>query len=267
MSADFDPRQAALNHAGEAAGAVCHENTSGGWESWGEAFGEFASAVACGLVYVGDKIDALRFQLGQDAAARDQVDRTVDAEVISANEDRFQTALQAIRDYEEDFGSGPADDDMRAIAIRALEGEPMSAPVKLSKVAEPDEMPTADARLLEARGDHAQFSLGGSVWQVQIGEVFRLVADTSGRFRVATESQLEREAWRAFLRDQAAQIPDGVKAAARELTARVEESNGLWMLDGFIVRDETCDALVSLADWVNQLNNIEREVSDGSAGD
>lgn len=303
MSVDFNPRHAALNHAGRA----------------GELT-DVASSIACGLVYVGDKIDALRFQLGQDAAAADQVDRTgmpsasksvkvvalgsrtallevdgvqrqlfagetltvsgltvttkapvVDAEVISAEEDRFRLALQAIRDYQEDFGSGPADDDMRAIAIRALEGESAAGPVKLSRmaaaklsqVAEPDEMPTADARLLEARGDSAMFSLGGSVWGVRVGEVFRLVADVSGRFRVATESQLEREEYRAFLRAQAEQVPDGVKATVRELVGKLtSEPGGEWRLGGSLITAPVRDLLFSLSDWCNQLDNIEREVSE-----
>lgn len=74
---NFDPRMAALNHAGMAA-----SKEQAPWSP-----GDMASAVACGLVYVGDQIAALTEelkggQLGGVASLLEQLDVTVNNTLV-----------------------------------------------------------------------------------------------------------------------------------------------------------------------------------------
>jgi phosphoenolpyruvate synthase/pyruvate phosphate dikinase len=75
------------------------------------------------------------------------------------------------------------------------------------------------------------------------------VGDQVGRL---VEHKSEEDRWREFLRDQAAQIPEGVESAAREILSQLE---------GRPLDSEMRDPIVQMVDWLNQLNNVRREVA------
>jgi hypothetical protein len=74
----FDPRAAALNHGG-AARAI--RNTSGATD-----LSDFASAIACGLVYVGDQLAVTNNHLSAVVGLLEQLDATVNNRLVDLTE-------------------------------------------------------------------------------------------------------------------------------------------------------------------------------------
>jgi hypothetical protein len=88
MSEDFNPRLAALNHAGAAeVGALGRAN---------EVLADLANVVACGLVYVGDQIAKAVERPTSMQLVIEREDTTVDAGVISA---RISTGWRCRRSW------------------------------------------------------------------------------------------------------------------------------------------------------------------------
>lgn len=124
MAADFDPRLAALRYAAESQ----RQEYAGGDESAGDV----VQALVCGLVYVGDQVGRLA-EYGPEpewtpadvaAAASEPPLLPASAFVRVFVGDREVTtlvqALRRIAEYVEHIGDGPADDEMRGIARKAL---------------------------------------------------------------------------------------------------------------------------------------------------
>lgn len=220
-----DPRQAALNNAGNA----------------GE-LNDLALAIACGLVYVGDQIASARWLVEQDKVAGAQVSKAVKVVALTA-----RTVLLEVDGAQHQLYAGGT------LVVPGFEG-PVDAEViderGLVEVAEP-KLPTAEARLQEVGDGAAVFSVGGRVFQVSLGDQFELVFDSLGRANLLMWGEAVR--YRAFLLDQAAQIPEGLVTAARELVDA---------LHGRTISAEVHEAAASLTDWLNQLKNVREEAVD-----
>ena len=77
MPEDFNPRQAALNHAGAARVRVFDRGQTSPDPARRADLSEFASAIACGLVYVGDQLGVANGYLSGIANLLETLDASV----------------------------------------------------------------------------------------------------------------------------------------------------------------------------------------------
>lgn len=226
----FDPRRAALSHAGMAeqlGQLVGHDGPSDPMR----LVGEVASALACGLVYVGDQVREARGGGEVSLSGR----RT-----------------QAVADVLHLFDPEGKNERLQSWAAAILRGE----------LPEPPQSPLVGVQVVgwdpENGGGVLVRVPQGATYRIQVGMPFEIPARLTG---VADEG----DRWREFLIEQAAQIPDGVESACRELVAMLGRRVADGALEPF--PEDAVGPLQSLSDWLNQLSNVRREVDDGGASE